>query len=107
MRNVQKVVSKYLRLRMTDELREMIKKIPEVESLEETQAGNHIYLGNGKIRTRSGRSWVRVRVWMKGEEIWASVRSRAGLSVAAPFRTVKERREFTKKIMEGIEKCRS
>jgi hypothetical protein len=107
MKNGQKVVSKYLRLRMTDDLREMLRKIP-VEDVTETQAGSHIYMGSGKVRVGPRTYPVIVRVWMKEDEVWASVRSFGSrLSISSRFRNAAERREFVSNVLEGVEKCRS
>lgn len=107
MKNGQKVVSKYLRLRMTDDLREMLKRIP-VEGVTETQAGSHIYMGSGRIRVGQRSYPVSVRVWMKQEEIWASVKSFGSrLSISSRFQNAVERRQFVSNVLEGVEKCRS
>jgi hypothetical protein len=104
MKNDQQVVSKYLRLKMTDELREMIQKIPFI-SLEETQTSSHIYLGSGKIRSKNRSYPAMIRVWIRSDEIWASIKAfGCGVSISNKFKTVAERRQFINKVLERFNK---
>ncbi len=105
MKSDQRVfVSKYLRMRMAGELRDMIEGIPFV-GLEETQAESHVYVGNGRIMSGSRTYPAIVRVWIKGGDVWASLKAfGAGASISERFRTAEERRKFVEKVLERFKK---
>jgi hypothetical protein len=103
-KKVPKVVSKFHRLELTDDLRKMLMQLP-VRKLVETQVGNHVYLADGEIMVGSRYFPVRIRVW-KDDELRARVKSlKAGLDVESPFETQEDREAFPVLVRKAAEKC--
>ena len=89
-RKVPKVVSKLCRLRLTDEIGRVIRQLP-VRGLEETQVGNHVYMGTGKIRIGSLDYDAKVRIWIDDGRMMAAVKALgAGLNVSAAMTELPE-----------------
>lgn len=100
----RKLVSKYYRLKMSDALRQMVFGIP-VSDLVETQVGDHIYLGQGVVKTGVLGHPAAVRVWVGEDGIRARVKSDpAGLLVDMPFGTENEQRQFMDSVREAVKK---
>lgn len=101
----KKVISKCLRLRLTSELKETIRSLP-ISDFQETQVGNHIYMGNGKVRIGTRKYPAEVRVWLHDGQILARLKSKkAGLEVVAPFETAAERKTFSYTVATEIARC--
>ncbi len=84
-RRVHKAISKLLRLKMSGELGDMIRKLP-LQDMVETQVGDHIYSGNGRMNVGSSSIPVTIRV----REVLGSPRffleaPKVGMSVECPF----------------------
>lgn len=64
-----KIKSKYFRLELSDDLKKVMEVLVEggIEDLVETQVGNHIYSGQGKLEINGEMASVNVRVWMMNE----------------------------------------
>ncbi len=104
-KKVPKVVSKFHRLELTDDLRKMLMQLP-VRKLVETQVGNHIYLANGEMMIGSRYFPVRIRVWTDGDGLRAQVKApRAALDVQLPFGTEEDRKVFPATVRKAAEKC--
>jgi hypothetical protein len=78
-----KIHSKYFRLELSDDLRKVIKILVDggIQELTETQIGNHIYSGHGKIEIDGKLTPVTVRVQMIDE--------RPLLAITAPGKSFK------------------
>ncbi len=100
-----RLVAKYQRLKLSEELRSMVGELP-VHGLEERQFGGNVYLGQGTIRTGCGEAPVLVRVWMDGDgDLFAGFRSdKAGIELREPFNTAEERTAFPKKVQATVKK---
>ena len=104
-RKVPKMISKLCRLRLTNELEEMIRELP-VKGLEETQVGNHVYMGRGMIRVGTQDYPVQLRVWIDGDTMRAAVRAkRAGLEVYEVLGGPRDILELPEAVREAVRKC--
>lgn len=99
------VMSKYHRIRMTDELRAMLKEIP-VQNVTEEPKGDHVYLGFGKIvlGAQGHPAMIRVGAGPHGMDLTV-LSPEAGVTVQCPFET-KEDREAAPGIVNDAIKTR-
>lgn len=85
MRPPTKLISKYHRLRMSDDIRGLLKQLP-VRRMQESQVGNHVYQGAGEIKV--GTSYIpvslRIRI-VRGRPTVFLNADRAGIAVTCPF----------------------
>jgi hypothetical protein len=89
---------------MTDEIRNLLMALP-VKDLQETQAGNHVYFAKGQVKIGSRYYPGVVRIWLSGENISVSVKSRkAGFNVIFPFNSEAEQARAPRVIGEAIQK---
>lgn len=86
---------------MSDDIRTFIQSLP-VKQVKETQVGDHIYLGYGRIRWGLSYVPVQIRIWLHENEIMASVKTKENGSVICPFNTLQEREEIVLKIKEYL-----
>jgi hypothetical protein len=84
-----KVISKFYRLKLADELRSFLEAIP-VRELHESQAGDNIYMANGELRVGSTYYPAGIRIWLQGIRVVAQVEApKARVSVFSdPFDAV-------------------
>lgn len=103
MDNIRKVISKYYRLRFTDELREVVEALP-VHGLQEDQVGNHVYSARGSLDVggRIYHATVRVRLAEEGPMVYVSAPG-AGVSVVCPF----EASAVKKALEDAVDKARN
>jgi len=99
-----KVVSKFYRLKMTDEIRSLITALP-VKNLRETQVGNHVYYAKGQIKIGVGYYPGRIRIWLWNKNISVSVKSEeAGFGVIFPFNSRHEQARASRVINSALQK---
>jgi hypothetical protein len=81
-----KVISKFYRLKLADELRRFLDALP-VRNVHESQTGDNIYMANGELRVGATYYPVGIRVWLKGIRVVAQISApKAGVTVFAdPF----------------------
>ncbi len=80
-----RVVSKFYRIKWTDQLKEMIQSAP-ITDLEENQVGNHVYSGKGYLQIGSQRHKVTIRVRIsKGDVRFYLECPKANISIDEPF----------------------
>lgn len=102
---MSKVVSKLYRIQLTDDLREMIQKLP-VRGLKETQEGDYVYAGSGEVEVGSFHYPVWIRVRSEDGGLTAVIEApKAYLELQAPFGTKEERRDFPKAVRKAVSDC--
>ncbi len=101
-----KVVSKYHRLRLTDDIRKHIHGLPVVD-LEETQVGNHVYMANGRICLGLEQSGVKIRIAHRDGQFKLTVKSGNGLDLELPYDTPEERDVAPKNVRISMESLRN
>lgn len=102
---VPKVVSKLYRIQLTDDLKEMIQNLP-VRRLEETQEGNHVYMGMGEVKVGGRHYPVQIRVWSEGGSLLAMVAAPGvGLELRGPFETPEQRQGFPTAVRRAMSLC--
>jgi len=81
-----KLISKFYRLKIADELRKFIEGLP-VREVHETQMGDSIYIGRGELCVGHTYYPVGIRVWFRHDQIVAQVIApQASISIyAEPF----------------------
>jgi hypothetical protein len=97
-----KVISKFYRLKLTDELHAFVKALP-VRNLHESQVGDSIYVANGELCVGHTYYPVGVRVWFQHGRVVAQVKSpQAFLSVFVdpfdPLETAEKVKQATAKL---------
>jgi len=85
-----KVVSKYHRLRLTDDIRKLVLGLPVV-NLRETQVGNHVYMADGEICIGLQKRSVRIRIAHRDGRLSLIIRSADGLDLELPYDTSEQR----------------
>lgn len=89
---------------MTDELSKLLRSLPVI-SVVESQVGNHVYLGHGKIRTGMIEYPATIRIFLTEDgKLVASVKSdRAKIDIEQFFTTEEEREQFPKVVEQAIQ----
>lgn len=60
-----KVVSKFYRLRMAEQLQDFLDSMP-VRGVHETQMGDNIYMAKGELRVGHAYYPMGIRIWLRG-----------------------------------------
>jgi hypothetical protein len=80
-----RVVSKFYRIKWTDQLKEMIRNT-QITDLEENQIGNHVYSGKGYLQVGSQSHEVTIRVRIsKGDVRFHLECPKENISINEPF----------------------
>jgi hypothetical protein len=99
-----KVLSKFYRLKLTDQIRDLITALP-TENLQETQVGNHVYYAKGQFKVGSQSYPGRIRIWLWNRNISISVKSEEiGFNIVCPFNDEMEQKRAAQVINENLQK---
>lgn len=99
---MNKLVSKLFRQRLAKDLKACLEALP-LEGLRESQVGNHVYMGRGKVRVGASAYPVQVRVWIRDGLLTARVQTEdQRLRVEGPFATLEERQTFPRAVQDGL-----
>lgn len=81
----KKLLSKLERLRIRDDIARFLRESP-LKEVEESQVGNHVYSGSGRVRIGTSYAAFTVRIRMVGGSTMMYFRApSAGISVACTF----------------------
>jgi len=96
------VVSKFYRLKMSKELRDLLRSLPfQIE--EEVRGMDHVYLGRGTLRLSGGRHPAEASVRLRNGGLIASVSvPEAGIQVEGPFETPEDRSSFPEEVRRAV-----
>lgn len=100
----RRILSKLLRLKLTDEIRELVSLLP-TKNLRESHTENYVYYAIGEIKIGTKYYPVKIRIQLQSENcITVSVKSeKAGLSVVYPFNEPPVNRQAARKINEAVQ----
>lgn len=89
-----KIISKYYRIRMSDEIRYMIEELP-IQGLRETQIGDFIYAGHGYTEIGTKVFLTVIKIQLKNNEpVVSIVIPNAKISLSCPFNMDRIKRSF-------------
>jgi len=80
----QRLASKLFRIKYSEEIRAFVESLP-IDELTETQIGNYVYCGHGKITTGINQIPVTVRIVRQDFGMTVSIASRRETLIAIPF----------------------
>jgi len=95
-----KVIAKYHRLRLTDDIRNLIRGLPV--SVEETQVGSHVYLADGEVQMGLQKSPVRIRIECRHGKLSLVVKSGTWLAMSLPYDTPEQRARAPAEVRAGM-----
>lgn len=87
---LEKVRSKLIRLEMSAEIRTLLESLPIVDFVE-TQLGNHIYMGKGKVKIGSQTVNSYIRIWTQDNDIMVYLKA-GNLSATHLFNSKEEQK---------------
>ena len=92
--NWNKAILKLIRIQMTDEIKSLLQSLP-ICDFEESQVGNHIYYGKGKIRLGTKLADSRIVIYRKNSKIMVHL-GFSDVRVTHEFNTESDRQECIK-----------
>lgn len=85
-----KIVSKFQRILLTEDIRKLVYGIPNA-TLRETQVGNHVYMADGEIGFGIRKRPLRVRISREEDGLRLYVRAGGEVDIGLPYGTKDER----------------
>lgn len=98
-----KVMSKFFRLKMADDIRKLLTELPQL-SLVENQVGNHVYTADGVLITGACRQKVKIRIRRCEEKFNLTIRMNEGLEVVMPFDTEEQKAMAPIRVQEALQR---
>jgi hypothetical protein len=106
MRERVKIVSRLVRISISDDIRTLATSLPFEGTLEEVQEDGFAYSARGKIRVGARLLPVTVAVLASNSGVTAEVTSRpAGLRFKAGYGTSKDRKDYVEGVKEALRLC--
>jgi hypothetical protein len=102
-RGKSKLVSKYYRIKLSEEIGRLLRSIP-IKGMVETQVGNHVYMAEGELNIGSEKHLVKIRISHRNGNFNLRVKSSALLDLLLPFDTPEERETVPRILKEKIQK---
>jgi hypothetical protein len=84
MKRATKIVSKYYRIKMSDEIRHFLKQLP-IRNMVESQVGNHIYMGNGELQIGSEYVKMCLKIRLVQKKPVVSISTINGMNMTCHF----------------------
>lgn len=87
----QRLASKLFRIKFSEEIRKFVNSLP-IEDLAETQVGDYVYCGHGRIVTGINQVPVTVKIVRQDFGMMAKIASKKETLIDIPFNSEDERR---------------
>jgi hypothetical protein len=94
-----KVIQKFHRIQLSDNIRGFIQSLP-IKDVEETQIGNHIYLGYGQIEWGTSFIPVEIHIELNDNGMFTYIKTTKTGSIICPFNTIEEQKAAPVQILK-------